>query len=49
MGFLDPRAPAPPRPSNLELAPDGTPYILPGADGVLVYQAADGNYYFTTN
>lgn len=47
-GFLDPRAPAPTRPSSLALAPDGVPYILPGANDVIVYQADDGNYYFAT-
>lgn len=35
-------------PSNLALATDGVPYILPGADDIYVYQSDDGNYYFTT-
>lgn len=47
-GFLDPRTPTPQRASNLALAPDGVPYVLPGADDILVYQSDDGNYYFTT-
>lgn len=49
MGFMDLRAPAPERASNLALAPDGVPYVLTGSDEVLVYQSEDGNYYFTTN
>jgi hypothetical protein len=36
------------RPSNLALAPDGIPYILPGADEIRVYAGTDGSYYFTT-
>lgn len=34
-------------PSNLSLALDGTPYVLPGANDISVYEA-DGSYYFTT-
>lgn len=36
------------RASNLALAPDGIPYILSGANDVIVYQGNDGRYYFTT-
>jgi len=46
-GFLDPRQPAPTRPTGLALAPDGVPYILPGANEVVVYMGTDGSYYFT--
>lgn len=35
-------------PSNLALAPDGVPYVLSGANDVIVHQADDGHYYFTT-
>lgn len=34
------------QPSNLALAPDGVPYILPGANEVFVYDGGDGYYYF---
>lgn len=34
-------------PSNLSLAADGVPYILPGANQASVYAGTDGNYYFT--
>jgi hypothetical protein len=36
-----------PRPSNLALAPDGVPYILPGANEIQAYAGNDGHYYFT--
>lgn len=39
-------ASGPSTPSNLALSPDGVPYVLPGANDVIVYQADDGNYYF---
>lgn len=35
------------RPSNLALAADGVPYILPGANEVFIYRDDAGNYYFT--
>lgn len=35
------------KPSNLALASDGVPYILPGANDISVYVATDGDYYFT--
>jgi hypothetical protein len=35
------------RPTNLALAPDGVPYVLPGANEIRIYAGTDGNYYFT--